>query len=608
METVYRMRTTREDKYLDLSFVPISANTVMAVGEDITERKKAEEVLLLNEERLNALLALHEKNDLDEEELRKIALEEAVRLTNSREGFLHLLQEDGRVLRSISYVKGTPKACSSDMEKGCHTLQKAEDWADCIRTKEPVVINDYGGPDDGEKFPEGHVPVFRHMTVPVLENGDVVAVVGVGNKNEPYDDSDVWQLRLFTGSVWEIFKQKRLAREKEELEQRLSRERRMESIGAFAGGVAHEFNNVLGIVVGNVELALEDIDERDPLKKYLDEIFQASMRASGVVKQILRFIQMVPSEKYPVNIASVVRDTLKLMRATIPKTVEIRRAFFCEFETVLANINEVGQVLINLCANSVHAMKEKGGTLEVRLESASLDDSEASEYENLKAGEYVKLSVTDDGCGIDPKNLDRIFEPYFTTKEVDEGLGMGLAVVYGIAKNLGGAVKAQNCSDKGTCVEVFFPLADEEIPEEAGKVETPPKGSERILFIDDEPSLVKTAIAMLKRLGYRAEGKTSAWEALEMFRADPGRYDLVVTDMAMPEMGGDRLTVELKKIRPDLPVMLCTGHSDRLDKDAARRLGVSAFVMKPLFKSDLAAIVRGILDNPDVDDGMTGAA
>jgi PAS domain S-box-containing protein len=597
METDYTMRTTRKDKILNLRFVPIWPDSVMAVGEDVTEKKRAEDVLRMNEERLEFLLGLHAKKDLEKGELRTLALEEAVRLTGSEIGFFHVFEEDGRTLSANSYSKETMRDCSAEANKSTYSLEKAGNWADSIRLKKPVVCNDYRTSKNQKGLPKGHVPLIRHMNVPVLEDGEVVCVMGVGNKRVAYDDADVRQLKLFATSVWEIFKQIKLLEEKESLEQRLRREQRMESIGALAGGVAHEFNNVLGIVIGNAELALDDIPKDHPSRRYLDEIVGASVRAMDVVRQILRFLQKMPSDQSPVDITSVVRETIKLMRATIPKTIAIRRAFFCEFETIMANPTEISQLVINLCNNAAHAMGGEEGTLEVRLEPVNLFGQDAAVYEDLKPGNYVKLTVKDDGCGIEPDLLDRVFEPYFTTKEVDEGLGMGLAVAYGIVKNCDGTIKVFSEPGKGSTFEVLFPLIDLEVRAVGAGFNPAPTGSECILFIDDEASLVKTAVNLLRRLGYAVVGKTDALEALELFEAEPHRYDAVITDLAMPGMPGDRLVGEMLKIRKDLPVILCTGFSYRVDEKTARELGIRAFLNKPLLRSELARVVREVLDN-----------
>ena len=380
-------------------------------------------------------------------------------------------------------------------------------------------------------------------------------------------------------------------------ESKLRQSQKMEAVGTLAGGIAHEFNNILGIIIGNTELAIDDVPEWNPAKECLKEIRAASMRAKDVVRHILSFARKTPAQRQPIQISTIIRDSLKLMRASIPTTIEIRQNLSCESEMILADPTEINQILMNFCTNSVHALSEETGVLEVSLESISLDKDSASQYENLNTGNFVKLTVKDTGQGIDPKIMDRIFDPYFTTKDIGRGTGMGLAVAYGIVKKHDGAIKASSELGKGTVFEVLFPLIDEgaehEVEEEPQVL---PTGTERILIVDDEPSIARMVSQMLKRLGYDVVALLNPKEALKLFMAAPTRFDLVITDMAMPHMAGDRLAQELMKIRQDIPVILCTGHSARIDEDRAKELGLAAYVMKPLVTRDFANTVRRVLD------------
>ena len=385
--------------------------------------------------------------------------------------------------------------------------------------------------------------------------------------------------------------------ERKRLESQLQQAQKMESIGTLAGGIAHEFNNILGIIIGNTELAIDDVPEWNPAKESLKEIRKASMRAKDVVRHILSFARKTPVQRQPIQINTVMRDSLKLMRASIPTTIEIRQNISCESELILANPTEINQILMNLCTNSVHALSEETGVLEVSLESISLDQDSASQYENVDTGNFVKLTVKDTGEGIDPTIMDRVFDPYFTTKDIGKGTGMGLAIAYGIVKKYDGAIKATSELGIGTVVELLFPLIDERAEHEVKEEpEVLPAGTERILIVDDEPSMVRMVSQMLKRLGYEVVALLNPKEALELFMAEPTRFDLVITDMAMPQMAGDRLAQELMKARPDIPIILCTGHSERINEDRAKELGIKAFLKKPLVTRDFAQTVRKVLD------------
>ena len=380
-----------------------------------------------------------------------------------------------------------------------------------------------------------------------------------------------------------------------ESESKLRQSQKMESIGTLAGGIAHEFNNILGIIIGNTELAIDDVPEWNPAKESLKEIRKASMRAKDVVRHILSFARKTPAQRKPIQISTVVRESLKLMRASIPTTIEIRQNIACESEMILADPTEVNQILMNLCTNSVHALSDETGVLEVNLENEELRMK--NEELGLDPGRYVKLTVKDTGSGIEPENMDRIFDPYFTTKDIGEGTGMGLAVTYGIIKKHDGAIKASSELGKGTIIEVLFPLIDEGAePEVEEEPQVLPTGTERILIVDDEPSLARMVSQMLKRLGYEVVALLNPKEALELFISEPTRFDLVISDMAMPQMAGDLLAQELMKIRNDVPVILCTGHSARIDEDRAKELGLAAYAMKPLVMRSFAITVRKVLD------------
>jgi PAS domain S-box-containing protein len=385
-----------------------------------------------------------------------------------------------------------------------------------------------------------------------------------------------------------------------ELEDQIRQAHKMEAIGTLAGGIAHEFNNILGIIIGNTELAIDDVPEWNPAKDCLKEIRKASLRAKDVVRQILSFARKTPATRKPIKISTIIKESMKLIRATIPTSIEIRQEILCDSEMILANPTEISQILINFCSNSIHAMEDKTGVLVARLETVTLNDRSAAQYEDLRAGKYVKLTVKDSGDGVDPEIMDRIFDPYFTTKEVDKGLGMGLAVVFGLVKKHDGAIKFTSEVGKGSTAAVLFPIAEVQTETEMAETDDLPTGTERILLVDDEASIVKMVTQMLERQGYEVVGRTSSKEALELFQEEPGKFDLIITDMAMPDMTGDRLTQELINLRPNIPIILCTGHSDRIDKDKAEDLGIKAYTIKPLDMREFTKMIREVLDKTKI--------
>jgi PAS domain S-box-containing protein len=381
------------------------------------------------------------------------------------------------------------------------------------------------------------------------------------------------------------------------LEAQLRQAHKMESIGTLAGGIAHDFNNILGIIIGNAELALDDIPEENPARLNLEEIRIAGARAKDVVCQLLSFARKKNLEKKPINIVPIIQESLKLLRSSIPASIDIRQKIAKDVDTILADPTQINQVLINLCTNADHAMPD-GGILEIRLKNLELDEETRARHPNLSPGHYVNLMVSDTGHGIPPDEIDRIYDPYFTTKEVGKGAGMGLAVVHGIVMNHNGAIFADSEVEKGTTFNLFFPVTERQPVSEIPVVENLPEGKERILFIDDDKSIAYVGRHRLERLGYQVETRTNPVEALELFRDEPGRFDLVITDMAMPQMTGDILVREILKIRPDLPTIICSGFSEKMDEEKAKEIGIRQYIEKPLDRSELAKVVRRVLGSP----------
>ena len=394
----------------------------------------------------------------------------------------------------------------------------------------------------------------------------------------------------------EIIEREKASIENQKLEASLKRAQKMEAIGNLAGGIAHEFNNVLSIIMGNAELAIDYVPDSNPAKESLKEICTASLRAKEVVRQILSFARKTMTSMKPLEINAIVEESIKLVRASIPTMIEIRVSIPSEPKMVLGNPTEIQQILINLCTNSAHSMKQQGGFLRVGLSKVSLDESTAAYYEDILPGEYVKLSVEDTGEGIAPGVLEKVFEPYFTTKEFGAGSGMGLAVVHGLVKKCKGAIDIRSTVGEGTTVEVLFPEIYREAPKESANEHELPTGGEKILLVDDDESIVRMVRQMLERLGYSVLDMTDSLAALERFRSNPDEFDLVISDMAMPGMAGDQLAMQMLRAKKDIPILLCTGYSDTIDEKRAKQLGIKGFAMKPLNKERLAKAVRAALD------------
>jgi PAS domain S-box-containing protein len=379
-----------------------------------------------------------------------------------------------------------------------------------------------------------------------------------------------------------------------EAEEQLRRTQKMEALGTLAGGIAHDFNNILAPILINTEMALSDTAGEEP-RRSMEIVLEAAHRGRSLVKQILAFAARKEGERKPTEIVPIIGETLRLLRSTIPTTVEIRQDLGDVNGSVLANPTQIEQVLLNLCANSAHAMREKGGELRVRLTGVWVDEIFAAKLRGLKPGHYLRLTVADTGCGMTPEVMDRVFDPFFTTKDASEGAGMGLSVVHGIVRSHGGAVTVESELGKGSVFSVFLPRIAAEPERQAKPAQPIPVGRERIMLIDDEEIQIRSWTPALERLGYSVTAITDSTEALEAIRREPGRYDLVLTDQTMPRMTGVRLAEEVMRVRPDLPVILCTGFSEDVDEDRAQSLSIREFLMKPFTIGEMAAAIRRAL-------------
>jgi PAS domain S-box-containing protein len=380
------------------------------------------------------------------------------------------------------------------------------------------------------------------------------------------------------------------------LETQLMQAQRMESIGTLAGGIAHDFNNILSPIMLHSEMVMDDLPPDDPSRFSMKEIFKAAERAKELVKQILTFARKREEEKIVIKSSMIVKEAINFLRATIPTTIEIRYEVKSGHDIVLADPTRLNQIVMNLCTNAAHAMKENGGLLEVILDHEEISPDMAKRFINLRPGRYVKLTIKDTGTGIPPEIMDRIFEPYFTTKKFGEGTGLGLATVHGIVQNYGGDIKIESKVGSGTVFDVYLPSVDAEMP--VTENERDPdmlKGTERILFVDDERTAVDINCRMLERYGYKVTGFTDSQEALKVFQKNPDDFELVITDMTMPNLTGEALAVEIIAIRPGMPVILCTGFSDKINEETAKKIGFRAFIMKPVIMKKLTETIRAVL-------------
>jgi PAS domain S-box-containing protein len=383
--------------------------------------------------------------------------------------------------------------------------------------------------------------------------------------------------------------------EQKRLQAQLQKAQKMESIGTLAGGIAHDFNNILFSVFGYTELALDDTEKGTQLHNNLQQVLTAAHRAKNLVKQILTFSRQANQELKPLKVQLAVREALKLIRSSLPTTIEINQNISNTCGLVMADATQIHQVAMNLLTNAYHAMEHEGGKLDVTLKEVDLDVDDLKDPAIL-AGSYVCLTVEDTGTGIDEYVMDRIFEPYFSTKEKDKGTGLGLAMVHGIVKSYGGNIRVYSEPGKGTAFHVYLPVIQTQAETKETRIISPVEGGkERILIVDDEEQLVRMSQQILERLGYHVTARTSSIETLEAFRAAPDKFDLVITDMTMPNMTGVHLAKNLIEIRSDIPVIICTGFSEKISADKATAMGIRGYVMKPVVRSELAKKIREVM-------------
>ena len=384
--------------------------------------------------------------------------------------------------------------------------------------------------------------------------------------------------------------------DRKHLETQLFQSQKMEALGTLAGGIAHDFNNILTAIIGYSEMTLEDSPDDSMKHEQMSEILKAGLRAKDLVKQILTFCRRDEPELKPIRCASIFKEALKLLRATIPSTVEIRQSLVCKSDTILADPTQIHQVLMNLCTNAAHSMREKGGVLQVDLTDVDVFNEEAARNLHLEPGSYLRLAVEDTGCGMNKRLVEKIFDPFFTTKKSGEGTGMGLSVVHGIVRNCGGAVTLDSEPGRGSTFHVYFPWLEASKTPEGDVSSSLPRSACRILCVDDERAIVDLNKRMLESLGYEVTVRTDSIEALETFRADPDRFDLIITDQTMPNMTGDMLGRELIQIRSDIPVILSTGFSGTLARKELEEIGIRCVVLKPFTKSEISRTIECVLN------------
>jgi PAS domain S-box-containing protein len=395
----------------------------------------------------------------------------------------------------------------------------------------------------------------------------------------------------------DITERKKAEAEQKKMEDQLLQAQKMEAIGTLAGGIAHDFNNILSVIIGTAELLNLSSAVVDPTRKGLIQVLSACERARKLVSQILAFSRHGKQEKILISLKPIVKESQEFLRASLPSLIELRHYLEPEAGTIMADPSQMQQVLMNLCVNAGHSMEKDGGVLQIKLSNTTLTEEDTRFDPDVEPGDFVKLTVSDTGHGMEPSVLERIFDPYFTTKERGKGTGLGLSVVHGIVKSHGGMIKVDSEVGKGTTFTIFLPRAMGFEKLEDTPLQPLAMGIEKILFVDDESALADLGQQLIGELGYQVETRTSPIEALEAFRVNPQKFDLVITDLTMPHMSGLNLARKIMEIRPGMPIILCTGFSEQANEQAPGTTGIRAVLYKPLVLRDIADAVRKVLDD-----------
>lgn len=570
-------------------------------SEDITGRKHAEEERAINMQRIQALLQLNQMTEATLPEITDFALNEAVRLTQSKIGYLAFLNEDESILTMHSWSKSAMEECAIEDKPIHYPVVDTGLWGEAVRQRRPVITNDYTASNPWKKgVPPGHVPLLRHMNAPIFNGDKIVAIVGVGNKETEYTETDGYQISLLVQGMWRLIEKKGEEEEREKLQAQLAQAQKMEAIGTLSGGIAHDFNNLLQVISGTTEVLLARTEEQHPHFARLKDIQKVTDRAAELVHQLLLFSRKAESHRRPLNLNQEIEQAARILERTILRMIRLEIQPGDSLYTVLADPIQMEQIVLNLGANAADAMPD-GGVLMIETQNITLDERFTASHIGLQPGRYVLMSFTDTGHGMDRETMEKIFEPFFTTKEFGKGTGLGLATVYGIVKNCNGHISCYSEIDRGTTFRIYLPAIDEVDFQEVLPPRTPPNlhGFETILIVDDEKSIRDLARETLKEFGYSVMTASSGEEALDIFSRRSREIHLVVLDIGMPGMGGHLCLQELLQINPAVKVLIASGYSINGQVRKSIESGAKGFVGKPYQLLDLLDKLRAVLDGED---------
>lgn len=439
------------------------------------------------------------------------------------------------------------------------------------------------------------VTLFRKLNQELLEKNQELLEIRLDLERR-VDERTEDLVKANTQLQSEIAERIRTFEQKEALEKQLHQAQRMESMGILAGGIAHDFNNILTPILGYTEMVIRDLPREDAKREDLLNVLKAGKRAKKLIQQILLFSREQELELQPLKIQAIIKETMKLLRSSIPTTIEFRQTIDPECGYIMTDPTQIHQVLMNLCTNASHAMEESGGVLDIQLTRAEITTSPTSQH--LQPGSYLHLSIGDTGCGMDQDVLERIFDPYFTTKEKGKGTGLGLSVTHGIVQKHNGTIFAESKLGFGTTFHIYIPLLSHEtaVTEEKVSFKKLATGSEHILLVDDEVMIVEMYRTILERLGYRVTVETNSKVALKRFLAEPDAFQLAILDHTMPGLTGEKMARTILQHRPEMPIILSTGYSALISEDEAIKAGIRRCLAKPISMKELTEAIREVID------------
>ncbi|MFA7060196.1 MAG: GAF domain-containing protein [Pedobacter sp.] len=593
----WEIRLVRGDGSLfwaQLQTTPVHNGEYLINFSDITERKQLEIQIQNNGQRMTRLFEISQYPFTSEQEFLDHALDEAIILTASSIGYIYFYNELNRQFTLNSWSKGVMSECSVVEQKTVYDLDSTGIWGEAVRQRKPILLNDYTDHNLLKKgIPEGHVPLKRFLTVPVLIAGEVVAVVGVANKENEYDDADVMQMNLFMDSVWKITAHKRAEEERHILEQQFQQAQKLESLGVLAGGIAHDFNNILTVIICNCSLLKKRPQRAEEL---VQEIEIAAQRAADLCRQMLIYAGKAQPVPTKFNMAALVEEMIRMLKATISQNVVIKLLPSTDIPSIKADASQIRQIVMNLIINAAEAIGTAQGEICVSLEKVAITEEQPNNdhLDNvITPGWYVCLKVTDNGCGMDEETGRRIFEPFYTTKFTGRGLGM--SAVLGIIKAHNGALQLLSQPGQGTTFKVYLPSQSRESTEEESFKLTdsaPWQGSGTVLLAEDVPQLMMVAAMLLKALGFSVIEAVNGKEALELYQKNAEYITLVLTDIGMPVMDGYELFRELKKLNPELPIIISSGFEDADATTQIPREDMAGMLSKPYNFDQLREVLK----------------